>query len=584
MRLNEIFGNGYGSIRRFFSLLARAGLPYLWLVSYIVFSILITNIGISVTEYSAELFAGNVGLLTIVLPYLFFTLLSLLTGTLSGLIRQLCMARIDRNLRRALWRRIVRLPLSFYESSEPKELLSRITTDVTAISGLIMRVFIPILTGGYSAFAILRRISGYDGRLMLSLLAVLPVNLLIVFILGRMRFGVNDLMNRRRAQLTKAVAERTGNMMLIKSMGTEEKEFAAGGERMKELYQVTITNAWVSNLSLPIHTIAGALQIIVIVMVGRGFYAAGSLSLPQWIAYYGFANQLTNLLSAYCGYWISFKGAQGSTDRVSRIMELSEEASEKGREVEALRGDIRLEHIDFGFTDRVLFRDLNLTIPHGKVTAIVGPSGSGKTTLVNLIDRLYAPSSGSIHIGADDVADFSLHSYRRALGYVTQESVMYADTLRANLLHGLDRRPSETELDEVCEAAGILSFVRSRPEGYDAPVGEGGASLSGGQRQRFAVARALLKRPDYLLLDEATAAMDIDGKDGVWTSIRRIMAGRTVIFIAHDAQTIANADYLVVLRDGTVEAAGSREEILSSNAYCREMMEKRKKEAKTDEA
>ena len=150
---------------------------------------------------------------------------------------------------------------------------------------------------------------------------------------------------------------------------------------------------------------------------------------------------------------------------------------------------------------------------------------------------------------------------------------MYAGTLRENLLQGLEREISEEELDAACAAVGILDFVRSRPEGYDVLVGEAGASLSGGQRQRFAVARALLKKPDYLLLDEATAAMDIDGKAGVWSSIRRLMAGKTVIYVAHDAQTIANADYLVVLRSGAVEAAGSREEILTSNTYCREMME-----------
>ena len=573
MRLSEIFGNGYGSFRRFFLLLAKAKLPYLWLLGDIVASVVIIRIGVSTTEYSAELFAGNVGLTAVVLPFLFYTLLSMALGCVSGAVGALCSARIDRNLRRVLWTKIVRLPLSFYESSEPKELLSRITTDVSSISTLIMQVFLPILTGGYSAFAILGRISSYDSKLMLSLLAVLPVNLVIVFIVGRMRFGVNDLVNRRRAQLTGAVAERAGSMMLVKSTGTEGKAFTAGEQKMKGLYGAAIANNWVAQLSVPVYAIAGALEVIVIILVGRGFYADGSLSLPQWIAYYGFAIQLTSLLSSYCGYWAAFKGAQGSTDRVSRIMDLAEEAAKTGRGAENLSGDIRLEHVDFSFGEKELFRDLSITIPAGKITAIVGPSGSGKTTLINLIDRLYPLQGGSIRIGSDDVSEFALQSYRRALGYVTQESVMYAGTLRENLLQGLEREISEEELDAACAAVGNLDFVRSRPEGYDVLVGEAGASLSGGQRQRFAVARALLKKPDYLLLDEATAAMDIDGKAGVWSSIRRLMAGKTVIYVAHDAQTIANADYLVVLRSGAVEAAGSREEILTSNTYCREMME-----------
>ena len=204
---------------------------------------------------------------------------------------------------------------------------------------------------------------------------------------------------------------------------------------------------------------------------------------------------------------------------------------------------------------------------------MVGPSGSGKTTLLNLIDRLYPLSGGTIRLGGRDTADYSLSSFRRSLGYVTQESVMYAGTIRDNLLHGVGRTPTEEEMDEACAAVGILDYVRSQPLGYDAPVGESGASLSGGQRQRFSVARALLKKPDCLLLDEATAAMDIGGKAGVWSSIRRVMAGRTVVYVAHDAQTIRNADYIIVMRDGAVEAAGEREDVLSSNPYCREMLE-----------
>ena len=330
---------------------------------------------------------------------------------------------------------------------------------------------------------------------------------------------------------------------------------------MRASYRAAGMNIWITGLSLPISAIATALQTVVIILVGRGFYASGALELTQWIAYYGFAVQLTNILGAYCGYWTTFKQDERSEDL------------DTGEVMGSPAGGIRFEKVDFSFGGTPLFQGLDLDIPAGRITAVVGPSGSGKTTLLNLIDRLYPLAGGRILVGGRDAADYSLASFRRALGYVTQESVMYAGTIRSNLLHGLDRTPSEEELDEACAAVGILDYVRRQPLGYDAPVGESGASLSGGQRQRFSVARALLKRPDCLLLDEATAAMDIDGKAGVWASIRTAMAGRTVVYVAHDAQTIANADYVVVLRDGRVEAAGEREHILSTNLYCREMME-----------
>ena len=573
MDSSAIFRKKYGSFRRFFLMLGKARLPYLWIAAYLAASVVIANVGVSSTEYSAALFAGNVGLTAVVLPYLFYQLLSLVLGSVSGLLANLCEARMDRNLRRMVWCKTVRLPLRFYETNNPKELLSRITTDISSISGLVMRVFLAVLTTAYSSFVILRKISSYDGALMWSLVAILPVNILISFIMGRLKFGVQDLINRRNAQLTAAIAERTNNLMLIKSMGAEEKEAAVGEGHMRASYRAAGMNIWITGLSLPISAIATALQTVVIILVGRGFYASGALELTQWIAYYGFAVQLTNILGAYCGYWTTFKQVQGSVDRVTEIMDERSEDLDTGEVMGSPVGGIRFEKVDFSFGGTPLFQGLDLDIPAGRITAVVGPSGSGKTTLLNLIDRLYPLAGGRILVGGRDAADYSLASFRRALGYVTQESVMYAGTIRSNLLHGLDRTPSEEELDEACAAVGILDYVRRQPLGYDAPVGESGASLSGGQRQRFSVARALLKRPDCLLLDEATAAMDIDGKAGVWASIRTAMAGRTVVYVAHDAQTIANADYVVVLRDGRVEAAGEREHILSTNLYCREMME-----------
>lgn len=578
METNAIFRKHYGSFRRFFSMLGKADLPYLWIIGYLAASAVIANVGVSATEYSAALFAGNVGLTAVVLPYLFYQILSLILGSVTGLINNLCEARIDRNLRRMVWRKTVSLPLVFYENNNPKELLSRITTDISSISNLVMKVFLPVFTTAYASFVILRKVSSYDGALMWSLVAALPVNILISFILGRLQFGVQDLINRRNAELTASVAERTNNLMLIKSMGTEAKEARAGEERMKASYRAAEMNIWITGLAVPVQAIAGVLQTIVIILVGRGYYASGALSLREWIAYYGFAVQLTSILSGYCGYWTSFKRAQGAVDRVSQIMSERSEDLGAGDAMVYPAGGIHFEKVDFSFESKPLFQGLDLDIPAGRITAVVGPSGSGKTTLLNLIDRLYPLDGGSVQIGGKDTAEYSLSSFRRTLGYVTQESVMYAGTIRDNLLHGLGRVPSDEELDEACAAVGILDYVRRQPMGYDAPVGESGASLSGGQRQRFSVARALLKKPDCLLLDEATAAMDIGGKAGVWASIRQVMAGKTVVYVAHDAQTIRNADYLIVLRDGKVQSAGEREDVLASDPYCREMMENGKEE------
>ena len=583
MEQQTLFRKKYGSFRRFFLMLWKAPLPFQWILVYIGISFVLTHVGVSATEYSARLFAGDVDTITVVIPFLIVTLLSLLLGALDGVANGVCRAFINRNLRRMVWRKAVRLPLSFYEANEPKELISRVTTDTTAIGQLTMQVFIPILTMGYTTIVLLQRVSTYDSALMWSLLAVVPINVMISFIMGRLRFGVSDKVNKTNARLTAGIAERTNQTLLIKTLGTEQRELQTGEGLMQENYAAERSGVLVNHLSSPIYAIAGALQVVIIILMGRMFYSEGRIDLAEWIAYYGFATQLTNAITGYLTDWTVFKSAQGATDRVAEVVDTPDEDTAAGLQAEALSGDIRLRDVTFSYGEAPLFEGLDLTIPSGKITAIIGPSGSGKSTVLNLIDRLYPIQGGQICFGDKDTAEFSLSSYRRALSYVTQECVMYGGTLRENLLQGIGREVTDEELDRVCEDAGILEFVKSQDKGYDMAVGESGASLSGGQRQRFTVARALLRRSDYLLLDEATAAMDIDGKDRVWSSIRSQMAGKTVVFVAHDAQTIRNADHLIVLRDGRVEAFGDCRTLMNTNNYCREMMEQTANEGQGDE-
>lgn len=569
--MERVFGKDRGSMGRFFRMLQKARLPYLWILAYIAITALLTNVGISVTEYTAELFAGNVNFGTVVLPFLAFTLLSQLISSVSKIMSNLCVARIDRNIRKMIWSKTVRLPLRYYEKNKPKEMISRITTDITAISQLIMQVFVAILTSAYTLVITLGKIGSYDQKLMIALIAVLPLNLVIAFVMGKMKFGVLDLVNQKNAELTQTIAEKTNNLLLIKSYGKEEKELQTGQEKMKGFYKSSILNAWLG-FATPMYALVGAMQFIVIVMVGRSFYSSGALTLTQWIAYYGFAVNIVNQLSAYCVYWTTFKGSQGATRRVAQIMEEMEEDIENGEHVEHLCGDIELREVDFSYEDKLLFDKLNLKIPAGRVTALIGPSGSGKTTLLNLVERMYPVSGGKILFGGEDTARYSLKSFRSEISYVTQESTLFAGTIRDNILFGIKREVTDEELEKACTDAEIMDFIREQPEGFLADVGEQGEKLSGGQKQRIAFARALLKQSDYLFMDEATAAMDIRGKDQVWKSVKRHMEGKTVLMVAHDRQTVQKADYIIVMHNGRIICQGEPEEVYAENTYYRELI------------
>lgn len=570
--MEQILGKDKGSMKRFFHMLQKAKLPYLWILGYILIAAFLSNIGISVTEYTAEMFAGNVGLGKVILPFLFYTILSLFIGSVSGIVKELCTARIDRNFRRMIWKKTVHLPLSFYAQNSSRELISRITTDVAEISRLIMLVFVEIITTGYTLFITFRKIGSYDGRLMFSLLAVLPLNILIAFIVGKFQFGIMDNVNRKNAELTGHVSERMNHFLLMKAFGNERREQAAGEEKMKGLYKSKILNAW-TQLSMPVYAIADVMQFIVIVMVGRKFYADGSLSLANWIAYYGFGINIVNILTAYCGYWTSFKNSQGATNRVAQVMEAPEEDLLAGEEAGRLQGEICLSHVAFSYGEKQVFQDLSLGIPAGCVTAIIGPSGSGKTTLLNLIERMYPIDSGSITIGGKDISRYSLKSYRSQISYLTQETTMFSGTIRDNLLFGIDGPVSGEKLREACEKAGIYEFISSVRQGFDQQVGEDGNLLSGGQKQRLAIARAILKDADCLFLDEATSAMDVRSKEHVFGGLKGD-GTKTVVMVAHDRQTIAKADYIIVLAKGNVAAAGPASELFKTCVYCRKLMGK----------
>lgn len=552
-------------------MLLKARIPILWLLVYFATYVGIVNIGISATEYSAELFSGNVDLVSVVLPFLMVTVISMLVSSVSGVIKEVCEQRISRNARQMLWRKIVKLPMSYYAENDASELITRVTSDVTAITTLVMSVIVAFFTTGYQSLALLNKIGSYDPMLMVAILAALPLEFLIAFLMGKLRFGLSDVNQKKFAEMTQSVRERTANYLLVKSMGAEIKEYENGAQKMREVYRYSIFGQWLG-FSGPMYAIACMIQFIIIVLVGRRFYADGTLSLAQWIAYYGFANQLFNALSAYCNYWTTYKSSQGATKRVAQIMEAAEEDVNAGRAVEKLSGDIVLTDVDFTYPNgKTVFDKLSLTIPSGRVVAVVGPSGSGKTTLLNLIERMYPVSGGSIRFGEDEAEEVSLKSFRANITYLTQECTLFSGTLRENLLFGVKREVDEETLRQVCRDVDLLEFIEENG-GLDMQVGEAGSRLSGGQRQRVALGRALLMQSSYLFMDEATTAMDVRSKELVWHAIRRHTAGGSVLMVAHDRQTVREADYVIVLQDGRVTAQGDLAEVAGKSAYLRELI------------
>lgn len=348
--LDEILVRDRGIWGRFFKMLWKAKLPWLWILAYIICTVILTNVGVSVTEYTAEMLVGNFGsigtelpvigsvIINVLLAFVLFTVINLIIAAIETVIVYVCQARIDRNLRRMVWGKIVRLPMSYFDKNQPRELITRITSDTSTISTLITQVIIPVFTGIYTLFVVFKKVGDYDESLMWSLLLVVPFVLAVAFMMGKLRFGINDVVNRKAAEMTRQVSEKVNNVPLIKSFATEEKEIKSGVQSMREYYKSSVRSSWITNLSNPIYAIVGVLQLIVIVLIGRNFYAAGAITLAQWIAYLEFSQQIANQLQAYAGYWASFKSAQGATRRVTYIMDEINETLGTDKSADAMSG------------------------------------------------------------------------------------------------------------------------------------------------------------------------------------------------------------------------------------------------------
>lgn len=569
---NDLLKGQKNTMGRFFSLLWKAHLPYIWILVYVLSSFYITNIGVNVTEYSAELYAGHVDFAGIVLPFLLYSAVEMILGSVTGIISGIATARIDRSMRRTVWKKTIALPYSFYQNIEPKEMISRITNDTGMVSTLIMRVFIGWITSFYSVITLFKQIGGYDTGLMVPLFVLIPVDILIALFQGRMSFGIHNRVNWSLARMTQRISERVSNSILVKSFGKQQTEIENAEADAKDYYKKNIAVAWLTNGALPFHTFAYLIQFILIVLVGRHYYSSGAITLSEWIAYFAFSTQITNTISSYVGDWTTLKSTQGAVNRVAEIVAQKDENVEEGKEADALEGDICVNNISFSFDDNALFENLSVLIPSGRVTALVGPSGSGKTTLLNIIAGLYLPSDGEILIGNQRISELSKKSYRAHYNYITQECVLFSGTLRQNLVYGLDREVEDAELDQVSRKAGILDYIDSLPLRYETAVSENGGSLSGGQRQKLTCARMMLRKADILFMDEATSALDAEAKETVWNSVDDMTSNGTVLYVAHDRQTVSKADYVIVLENGRITCAGDYEDVLLRSSYLADIM------------
>jgi ATP-binding cassette subfamily B protein len=300
----------------------------------------------------------------------------------------------------------------------------------------------------------------------------------------------------------------------------------------------------------------------------------GSMGVGDFVAFTTYMVQLTWPVIAL-GWVINiFQRGTASLIRINEILleqpEIQDGADARERQIE---GEIEFRGLTFSYDEKAVLRDLNLRIPAGSSLAIVGPTGSGKTTLVSLIPRIYDAAPGMVRIDGRPIREYSIASLRQSIGFVPQETFLFSDRIRENIALGVDTA-TDQEIHNAAEAANIAADIESFPEGYQTLVGERGITLSGGQKQRTAIARALIRNPQILILDDALSSVDTHTEDKILNHLRDVMRGRTTIFISHRVSTVRNADRIAVLHGGAIVELGTHEELLALNGYYTDLYKK----------
>ncbi|SFI33302.1 ATP-binding cassette, subfamily B, AbcA/BmrA [Paenibacillus sp. UNC496MF] len=567
-------GEGKGNWRLFLKLLARTKPSKRLIAAAIALSLGGTLVSLVIPLFTKKLVDGfdvsSLGFGQIAAFAGVFILQAVVSGV-SMYMLNLAGQRVVANLRDQLWRKLLKLPVAHYDRNRTGETISRMTNDTGIVKQLIAENFTGFLSGIISVAGSVVVLFYMDWRMTAVMLGVIPVAALFMVPLGRQMYLVSKGLQTETASFTATLTQVLSEIRLVKSMNAEPREYAAGERGISSLFRFGRREAKIQALIAPLMFFVMMMLLVVIVGYGGMRVSSGALTAGELVAFILYLIQIVMPMSQISTFFTQFKKTVGATERIVHILDADEEDHERGGEVADANRPIRFEGVSFGYEggEQVL-RDVTFDVAPGTVAAVVGPSGGGKTTLFSLLERYYEPTGGTIKLGGDEIGSFALPSWRRQIGYVPQESPLIAGTIRENICYGIDRAVSEGELARAAEMAYAHVFIRELPNGYDTEVGERGIKLSGGQRQRIAIARALLRDPKILMLDEATSSLDSKSEVVVQEALKNLMAGRTTLVIAHRLSTVVDADQIVFVEKGRITGRGTHDELLREHPMYRE--------------
>lgn len=479
-------------------------------------------------------------------------------------------------LRERLWLKMIRLPVSYFDTTPSGDSVSRVVNDTGIVRDLITYYFPQFVTGIISIVGAVTILLFMDWKMTLVMLISVPVVLLVMIPLGKRMGKISRELQAETARFSGDIQQTFSENRLMKSSTAEVVEEEKGKAGIQRLFKTGLKESKVTSVIGPLMYLIIMAVVVLIFAYGGIRVANGTLSTGSLVAFLLYLFQIIYPVTSFATFFTQLNKTIGATERIVAILEMKDETGQEGIAENIADKSLSFHQVSFSYQkDEPVLKEVSLVAKPGEMIAFSGPSGGGKTTIFSLLERYYEPDSGEIRIGDIPIQQFSLASWRNQIGYVSQESAMMAGTIRENLTYGLENRESisEDRLWEVAELAYADQFIREFKQGLDTSVGERGVMLSGGQRQRINIARAFLRDPKILLMDEATASLDSQSEHVVQQALSRLMKGRTTFVIAHRLATIVNADKIIFIEHGEITGSGTHEELKVSHSLYREFAE-----------
>ncbi len=558
------------SFKEFLGLIKMTEPNYLLLGIGMIFLVISSSIQVYVPKLASSLvnnFQKGVDyslLGKVVGLFIFSALVSALGGTILGIFGE----NVIQNMRKRLWNKLTILKVSYFDSVKAGEISSRVVNDTNQVKQLLAVTFPQTVASVITVIGTVYMMIKMDWHMSLAMVIAVPV--VILCMIPVMAFGskVSHIRQDAMSQFNGLATETLSEIRLVKTSNAESQAQVRAANEVDRLFNVGKKEAIFDASMQPIMMMVFMSMVFGLLAYGMHRIAIGVMTIGTLMSFLMYLFNLIGAMPIIATLFSEVAKAAGSTRRVQELLSREPEDFESGQDIDLSEKTLSVKNVKFSYEDareEPILTDISFTAQPNQVIAFAGPSGGGKSTIFSLIERFYEPTEGQIKFGDIDIKDIKLSDYRRQIGFVSQDSAIMAGTIRDNLTYGLAENFSDEQLWDVLELAYARKFVEEMPDKLNTEVGERGVKISGGQRQRIAIARAFLRNPKILMLDEATASLDSESEMKVQEALSNLMKGRTTLVIAHRLSTIVDADSIYFVEKGKVTGSGKHDELVSKH-------------------